>query len=62
MTFDPLHELTEAGLDLRAISAEQRAIVAGLSQDEVSMLVSIHERLQDAEPEVEAHIIGGLLF
>ncbi|WP_433431125.1 aroma-sacti cluster domain-containing protein [Nonomuraea sp. CA-141351] len=62
MAFDPVRELAEAGLDLQAISEEQRAIVAGLSPAEVAMLISINERLLDTEPEVEAHIIGGLLF
>lgn len=62
MTFDPVRELTEAGLDLRAISDEQREVVAGLTPEEVAMLVSVHGRLHELDPEVEAHIIGGLLF
>ncbi|GLW05827.1 hypothetical protein Misp01_09570 [Microtetraspora sp. NBRC 13810] len=62
MPFDAVRELTEAGLDLQVISEEQRTIVAGLSPEEVAMLISIHEQLLETDPEVEAHIIGGLLF
>jgi hypothetical protein len=62
MPFDALRELADAGLDLEVISDEQRAIVSGLSQEEVAMLISIQKQLLESDPEVEAHIIGGLLF
>ncbi len=62
MTFDPLHELARAGIDLSIVSAEQREVVGSLSEAEVALLVSIHEQLRENAPEVEAHIVGGLLF
>ncbi len=62
MAFDPLHELTMAGIDLTFAGAEQREIISSLGEEEVALLVSIQRRLQQDDPEVEAHIVGGLLF
>jgi hypothetical protein len=62
MTFDPVRQLAEAGIDLRGVSDDQRAVIAGLTPEEVAMLISVHGRLNEQDPEVEAHIIGGLLF
>ncbi|WP_440071965.1 aroma-sacti cluster domain-containing protein [Streptosporangium sp. OZ121] len=62
MTFDPVHELARAGIDLTLVSPEQREVVLALSEAEVALLACIHERLRDSAPEVEAHIVGGLLF
>lgn len=62
MIFDPVHELGRAGIDLALVSPEQREVVRSLSEAEVALLVSIHEQLREHSPEVEAHIVGGLLF
>ncbi|GAA3070416.1 aroma-sacti cluster domain-containing protein [Streptosporangium carneum] len=62
MAFDPLHELTMAGIDLTLVGAEQREVILSLSEEEVALLVSIQRQLQESDPEVEAHIVGGLLF
>ncbi|MEV7008496.1 aroma-sacti cluster domain-containing protein [Streptosporangium sp. NPDC051022] len=62
MAFDPLHELTTAGIDLTFVGAEQREIIGSLSEEEVTLLISIQRQLQENDPEVEAHIVGGLLF
>ncbi|MFI6458425.1 aroma-sacti cluster domain-containing protein [Streptosporangium amethystogenes] len=62
MTFDPLDELARAGIDLTLVGPGQREVVRSLSEAEVALLVSIHGQLREGSPEVEAHIVGGLLF
>ncbi|GII01390.1 aroma-sacti cluster domain-containing protein [Planobispora takensis] len=62
MEFDPIRELTEAGIDLSPGGEEQLEVLAGLSEEETALLISIQLQMMDAAPEVEAHTIGGLLF
>jgi hypothetical protein len=60
-----LARLTAAGFDLGLFDDEQLELLTSLSEDEVSVLLDIRERLGDVQPEVEAHgalTIGGLLF
>ena len=66
---DPLERLRVAGFDLSMFDDEQLALLAALSEDELSVLLDIKERIGDVQPEVEAHggmatpmTIGGLLF
>jgi len=62
---DPLKRLREAGFDLSLFDDEQIDLLTSLSEDEVSVLLDIKDRIGDVHPEVEAHgplTIGGLLF
>ncbi|RLL69329.1 aroma-sacti cluster domain-containing protein [Streptomyces sp. Z26] len=60
----PLHALEDAGFPLHSLSPEQRAVLQGLSAEELTLLLGLKERLDAAEPEVQAHgeIAGGALF
>ena len=60
---DPLAVLKASGYALEALTQEQRAVLAALSAEEVSVLAGIKGRLDEAGPEVEAHLmVGGLFF
>ena len=60
---DPLAVLEASGYALEALTQEQRAVLAALSAEEVSVLAGIKGRLDEAGPEVEAHLmVGGLFF
>lgn len=62
----PIGRLREAGFDLAQFTDEQLELLAALSEDELSVLLDIKERIGDIVPEVQAHgvpmTIGGLLF
>jgi hypothetical protein len=62
VAFDPLHALTEAGIDLSPADEEQLAVISRLSEEETALLISIQLQMLEAAPDVEAHMIGGLLF
>ncbi|HEU5421314.1 MAG TPA: aroma-sacti cluster domain-containing protein [Streptosporangiaceae bacterium] len=64
---DPLERLSLAGFDLSLFDGEQLALLAALSEGELTVLLDIRERVGDVHAEVEAHggtpmTIGGLLF
>ncbi|QMU73240.1 aroma-sacti cluster domain-containing protein [Streptacidiphilus sp. P02-A3a] len=65
---DPLARLRDAGFDLDAFDDDQLDLLAGLSTDELTVLLDIRERIGEVRPEVELHghempmTIGGLLF
>jgi hypothetical protein len=62
---DPIQALRDAGVPVDAISEEQRAALADLSEQEVNTLLDIHRRVEDAG-EVEGYagctVTGGVLF
>jgi hypothetical protein len=62
---DPIQMLRDAGVPVDAIPEEQRAVLADLSEQELSTLVDIHKRVEDAG-EVQGYagctVTGGVLF
>ena len=62
MDFDSLRALSDAGIDLGPADEEQLAVISRLSEEETALLISIQLQMYEAAPEVEAHMIGGLLF
>jgi hypothetical protein len=62
-----LRRLRDAGFDLGLFSPEQVELLSMLSDEEVSVLLDIKERIGDPEPDVVAHddtqlTLGGMLF
>jgi hypothetical protein len=60
----PLDALTAAGFSVDALSDEQREVLCALTPEELSLLIDIRGRLDEAAPEVQAHadVAGGALF
>ncbi|UED88452.1 hypothetical protein K4G22_13590 [Streptomyces profundus] len=56
--------LAEAGFNFDALSDEQHAVLRTLTPEELSLLIDIKVRLDEAAPEVQAHaeVAGGALF
>jgi hypothetical protein len=54
-TPDPVSRLLQAGFPLLDLTAEQREVFRGLSEEEVALLVDIKTRLAAAGDEVQAH-------
>jgi hypothetical protein len=52
---DPIARLLQAGFPLLEISAEQREVLSGLSDEELTLLIQIKARLDEAGSEVQAH-------
>ncbi|MEV8507002.1 aroma-sacti cluster domain-containing protein [Actinoplanes sp. NPDC051475] len=52
---DPLEALRIAGCPVDLLSSAQRAVLASLSPQETAVLVTVQERLREAEGEVVAH-------
>ena len=50
-----LDELRDAGCPVDQLSEGQREVLAGLSEDEVAVMVTVYRRLAEAENEVVAH-------
>lgn len=61
---DALMVLESHGFAVAALTDEQREILRGLSEQELSMMLDIKARLDEVGPEVQAHseIAGGALF
>jgi len=62
---DPVTLLEEAGFSLDALNEEQRDVITSLSEEEVRLLLSLKERFDVTEPEVQAHsgiYAGGSMF
>jgi hypothetical protein len=56
MAFDALAALREAGNPVDLLSVEQREVLAGLTESEVTVLNSVKQRMDAAcDYEVEAH-------
>jgi hypothetical protein len=56
MTFDALAALRQAGNPVELLTAEQRAVLARLTEEEVAVLNSVKERLDAvSDAEVEGH-------
>lgn len=53
--YDPLAALREAGCPVDQLSRSQRDVLASLTEQETSVLVSVQLRLRETESEVEAH-------
>ncbi|MGX6602230.1 aroma-sacti cluster domain-containing protein [Micromonosporaceae bacterium Da 78-11] len=52
---EPLTVLRTAGFPVDQLSSSQRAVLASLSEHETAVLVSVQEKLREAEGEVVAH-------
>lgn len=50
-----LDDLRDAGCPVDQLSDSQREVLAGLSEDEVAVLVTVFRRFAAAENEVVAH-------
>lgn len=61
---EPLGVLRRAGLPVDALSAEQQQVLGELDEDELGLLLAIRARLDELEPEVQAHthVAGAGLF
>jgi hypothetical protein len=63
---DPLQALRDAGVPVDDIPEEQRAALAGLSEQEMKTLLDIRRRVEDAGGEVQGYagctVTGGVLF
>jgi hypothetical protein len=59
-----LDELEAHGLNVRRLPAEQQEVLRDLTPDELSLLIDIKARLDEAGPDVEAHseVAGAALF
>jgi hypothetical protein len=53
-----IERLEAAGIHLAALSEEQRRVLAGLSAEELDVLVDVKRRLDDADGDVEGHQFG----
>ncbi|MFF7633034.1 aroma-sacti cluster domain-containing protein [Kitasatospora sp. NPDC008050] len=65
-TFDPrtIEALAAAGFPVDTFTEEQLGVFGALSEEELALLVDLKARLDEVEPEVQAHanIAGGALF
>ena len=52
---DPVARLVQAGFPLLDMTAEQRAVLNALSDEEITLLIEVKARLDAAGSEVEAH-------
>jgi hypothetical protein len=66
---ESLERLRRAGFDLSLFDDDQLELLAALSEEELTVLLDIKERIGEIQPEVQAHsgmaapmTIGGLLF
>lgn len=60
-----LAELAAAGFPVAAMDAEQRAVLAALTGEELRVLCEVKQRLDGVQPDVQAHeaaMVGGLFF
>jgi hypothetical protein len=59
-----LETLQHAGVAVEELSAEQKAVLSALSDQEIALLSGIKARLDGASGDVEAHteVIGGVIF
>jgi len=57
-------KLSELGIDPAQLTAEQRGVLNGLSDEEITTLASVRRRLDTAEGDVQGHSndVGGLIF
>jgi hypothetical protein len=57
-------ELEARGFDLTPLTDEQREVLQGLSDEELTLLVDIRTRMEEVGPEVQVHseIAGAGLF
>jgi hypothetical protein len=59
MSFDPIAELSTAGIPVEALNEAQREVIATLSADEVATLTKLHRRMEEAGGDVEGHTVVG---
>lgn len=58
-----LDRLTRLGFDVEFASEDQLAVLASLSEEEITLLADVKRRLDEAGADVEAHgIEGGALL
>ena len=63
MSDDTLKVLEDAGIAVDRISTEERAVLEGLSPEELDILASVHQKLEAvSEVEGQTTVIGGVLF
>lgn len=55
---EPIARLLQAGFPLLEMTAEQREVLSGLSDDELTLLIEIKARLDAVGSEVQAHGIS----
>jgi DNA-binding CsgD family transcriptional regulator len=53
MSYDALEALREAGQPIDLLSSSQCGVLAGLTEHEVGVLLSIQRRLSEVEPDIE---------
>jgi hypothetical protein len=58
---DKLTQLGDAGFQLNPTDARQRAAIESLTEEELTVLLSVRERIEAAAPDVEGHArsVGG---
>lgn len=56
MTSDKLQSLRDAGVAVDELTEAQRGVFASLNDDEIAVVQSIQERLNEVEPEVVGQI------
>ncbi|WP_328301980.1 helix-turn-helix transcriptional regulator [Streptomyces sp. NBC_00435] len=54
--FDPLTALREAGLPVDQLSTAQREVLAGLTEEEAAVVVSVQHRLVEADAGTDADV------
>lgn len=62
MPFDAIAALRAAGNPVDSLSAEQKSVLATLSEDEVRTLTSVQAKLDAVSGDVEAHAFGNNVF
>lgn len=59
-----LRQLADAGFSVHAFTEQQRAVFTALTPVELALVLDIKARLDEVEPEVQAHasVAGAALF
>ena len=55
---DPVLRLVEAGFPLPELTAEQRAVIRDLTDEELALLIRVKAQLDEAGADVQAHGIS----
>jgi hypothetical protein len=57
-------KLSELGIDPALLSADQRGVLNNLSAEEINTLVTVKQRMDTVDGDVQAHSndVGGLIF
>jgi hypothetical protein len=61
MAFNPIAELSAAGVPVDALNEKQREVISDLSETEVATLTRLHRRIQEVgADDVEGHSVFGV--